>query len=57
MNINAENLVAISEANQNFSRVARLVIGEVITLNEFWRIQNKLLNKAPRHENGSEHLG
>ncbi len=25
MNINAENLVSISEANQNFSRVARLV--------------------------------
>ena len=25
MNINIENLVSISEANQNFSRVARLV--------------------------------
>jgi antitoxin Phd len=25
MNINADNLVSISEANQNFSRVARLV--------------------------------
>ena len=25
MNINAENLVSISEANQNFSKVARLV--------------------------------
>ncbi|GHS99790.1 prevent-host-death protein [Synergistales bacterium] len=25
MNINVENLVSISEANQNFSRVARLV--------------------------------
>ena len=25
MNINSENLVSISEANQNFSRVARLV--------------------------------
>jgi antitoxin Phd len=25
MNINAENLVSISEANRNFSRVARLV--------------------------------
>jgi len=25
MNINLENLVSISEANQNFSRVARLV--------------------------------
>jgi len=25
MNINAENLISISEANQNFSRVARLV--------------------------------
>ena len=25
MNINTENLVSISEANQNFSRVARLV--------------------------------
>ncbi|MDR0356718.1 MAG: type II toxin-antitoxin system Phd/YefM family antitoxin [Deltaproteobacteria bacterium] len=25
MNINAENLVSISEANQNFSRMARLV--------------------------------
>jgi len=25
MNINANNLVSISEANQNFSRVARLV--------------------------------
>jgi antitoxin Phd len=25
MNINVENLVSISEANQNFSRIARLV--------------------------------
>lgn len=25
MNINAENLISISEANQNFSKVARLV--------------------------------
>jgi antitoxin Phd len=25
MNINSENLVSISEANQNFSRIARLV--------------------------------
>lgn len=25
MNINADNLISISEANQNFSRVARLV--------------------------------
>jgi antitoxin Phd len=25
MNINIENLVSLSEANQNFSRVARLV--------------------------------
>ncbi|MDR2442936.1 MAG: type II toxin-antitoxin system Phd/YefM family antitoxin [Deltaproteobacteria bacterium] len=41
MNINAENLVSISEANQNFSRVARLVDekGTVIILK----------NNAPRY--------
>ncbi len=34
MNINTENLVSISEANQNFSRVARMVDekGSVIIL-------------------------
>jgi antitoxin Phd len=42
MNINADNLVSISEANQNFSRVARLVDerGAVIILK----------NNAPRSE-------
>jgi antitoxin Phd len=41
MNINVENLVSISEANQNFSRVARLVDekGTVIILK----------NNAPRY--------
>ena len=34
MNINTKNLVSITEANQNFSKVARLVdeIGSVIIL-------------------------
>ena len=41
MNINSENLVSISEANQNFSKVARLVDerGTAIILK----------NNAPRH--------
>lgn len=41
MNINVENLVSISEANQNFSKVARLVDekGTVIILK----------NNAPRY--------
>ena len=41
MNINIENLVSISEANQNFSRVARLVDekGTVVILK----------NNAPRY--------
>jgi len=41
MNINIENLVSISEANQNFSKVARLVDekGTVIILK----------NNAPRY--------
>ncbi|MDR0378596.1 MAG: type II toxin-antitoxin system Phd/YefM family antitoxin [Candidatus Accumulibacter sp.] len=41
MNINVENLVSISEVNQNFSRIARLVDekGTAIILK----------NNAPRH--------
>jgi antitoxin Phd len=41
MNINTDNLVSISEANQNFSRVARLVDekGTVVILK----------NNAPRY--------
>jgi antitoxin Phd len=41
MNINIENLVSISEANQNFSRIARLVDekGTVVILK----------NNAPRY--------
>jgi antitoxin Phd len=41
MNINVENLVSISEANQNFSKVARLVDekGTIIILK----------NNAPRY--------
>ena len=30
MNVNTENLVSITEANQNFSRVARMVVRKVL---------------------------
>ena len=52
MNINTKNLVSITDANQNFSKVARLVDenGSVIILKkttfpDIWSWNSVLLNK------------
>ena len=57
MNVNTENLVSITEANQNFSRVARMVDekGSVVILkNNSPRYLLIEFNQAQREQNASD---
>ena len=57
MNVNTENLVSITEANQNFSRIARMVDekGSVVILkNNSPRYLLIELNQAQREQTASD---
>ncbi len=57
MNVNTENLVSITEANQNFSRIARMVDekGSVVILkNNSPRYLLIEFNQAQREQNASD---
>ena len=57
MNVNTENLVSITEANQNFSRIARMVDekGSVVILkNNSPRYRLIEFNQAQREQTASD---